>query len=51
MDPAARSFALSLMLALSPLILTGATSLPRSSPEAQGLASAAVQEFVQAAET
>ncbi len=39
------------MLALNPDILPGATSLPRSTPEAQGLPSAAVQEFLQATET
>ncbi len=38
------------MLAQSPAILSGATSLPRSTPEAQGLPSAAVLAFVQAAE-
>lgn len=39
------------MLALNPDTLSGAASLPRSTPEAQGLPSAAVQEFLQAAET
>lgn len=39
------------VLAFSPVILPGATSLPRSTPEAQGLPSAAVLEFIQAAET
>lgn len=39
------------MLALSPALLTGTTSLPRRTPESQGLASASVLAFLQAAET
>jgi len=46
-----RSFLLLAMLASNSVTLTGATSLPRRTPESQGLASASVLAFLQAAET
>lgn len=51
MKSTARPFRLLALLAFSSVVLPGATSLPRSTPEAQGLPSAAVLAFVQAAET